>query len=68
MPEGVPLNESIPLVPGENGDEWKYASCEMYANFSVNEETVPCQNGYWYDPASGYTATLVSEVSFSVTS
>ena len=63
VPEDTSINQSIPLV-NVNG-KWQYAECEMYANLSISNETVPCQHGYWYDPASGYTATLVSDVRIS---
>ena len=39
-----------------------------FSNFSRDNTTVECQNGYWFDPASGYKSTLVTDVSNKIKS
>ena len=60
IPDGALLNDSVPfethdgiVVP---------SSCEMYENRSISNKTIPCQNGWTYDPNSGYEETIVTEV------
>ena len=61
LPPNATLNESIPQKVTEDGSV-EYEKCSMYANPGVDNSTVPCQYGYWYDPASGYESTLTTEV------
>ena len=60
IPEGALVNESVPM-------EMQYgypapSQCSMYVNFSISNDTMPCNDGWWYDPASGYDETIVSSV------
>ena len=61
LPPNATLNETIPSRVTEEG-KLEYEKCSMYVNLSVDNTTVPCQYGYWYDPASGYESTLTTEV------
>lgn len=36
----------------------------MYSDVTHRNETKPCDAGYWYDPASGYESTIVTEVRY----
>jgi len=60
LPDNVTVNESIPFETF-NGKE-RPVQCEMYVEPGVSNETKPCDNGWFYDPASGYDSTIVSEV------
>lgn len=61
LPPNGTLNETIPWRITEEGN-LEYDKCSMYLNLSVDNTTVPCQYGYWYDPESGYESTLTTEV------
>ena len=63
IPPGSTFNETIPMgmqygVPAPE-------QCVMYSNLSVDNSTTECTHGYYYDPASGYDSTIVTEVIFS---
>ena len=51
----------IPQV--EKNGHFEYDKCSMYVDPSIDNMTVPCQYGYWYDPESGYDSTISMQVS-----
>ena len=47
VPEGRSFNATIPLI-SDNG-KWKPDECHMYANLSLGNNTVRCQEGWFYN-------------------
>ncbi|XP_014667569.1 PREDICTED: uncharacterized protein LOC106809121 [Priapulus caudatus] len=55
VPEGANLSDA---VPGKNDEDelWQADTCNQYVNFSqASNETIKCQDGYWYDDTYGDT-------------
>ena len=61
VPVNQSLNDTIPhnIVNGK----LTYEQCVQYLNRTISNATVPCSDGYWYDPSAGYESTLVTDVS-----
>ena len=64
LPIGTLANESLPTEM-----QWgveMYTQCNMYRNHSISNETMACPNGWYYDPASGYDSTIVTQVAYLI--
>ncbi|XP_070542002.1 organic cation transporter protein-like [Ptychodera flava] len=60
VPEGVQLNESIPVEADSTDGQHVYSSCLMYENYtSASNNTVSCTDGWEYDPPD--EITIVTE-------
>ncbi|XP_014667587.1 PREDICTED: solute carrier family 22 member 21-like [Priapulus caudatus] len=59
VPGGANISDAI---PGKNDEDepWQADTCNQYVNFSeTSNETIKCQDGYWYDDT--YGDTIVTE-------
>ena len=60
VPTDERLRETIPSVVGDDGS-LTFVQCEQYVNVSVDNSTVPCDNGWEYN-STYYGNTIVNEV------
>ncbi|ELT94945.1 hypothetical protein CAPTEDRAFT_62237, partial [Capitella teleta] len=58
LEEGQWKNETIPLEKQKNGD-YAYSKCWKYSNFSLGNETIKCDQGWYYAPE--YKETIITE-------
>ncbi|XP_022108730.1 organic cation transporter protein-like isoform X2 [Acanthaster planci] len=58
VPAGEQLEETVPKVTGDNGEE--YSKCFKYVNITVDNETMPCDEGWNYDQTY-YGNTVATE-------
>ncbi|XP_077864840.1 organic cation transporter protein-like [Saccoglossus kowalevskii] len=59
IPEASSLNESIPIIDVDEDSDPVYDSCSMYVNSSVDNSTMECIDGWYYDWQLG--ETIVTE-------
>ncbi|XP_070565753.1 organic cation transporter protein-like [Ptychodera flava] len=57
--ENSQLNQSIPIIDMEDGSP-VYDNCYMYVNSSVDNSTMPCSDG-WYYESDNFAETIVTE-------
>ena len=53
------LNETIPLEKQSDGT-YSLSKCKKYVNFTLNNVTMDCDNGWYYAPE--YKETIITEV------
>ena len=50
VPQHASIEQSIP-----RDNDGKFSSCYKFVNYSLNNETAPCDQGWDYDPNDSYT-------------
>ena len=63
IPANSTLNDSIPKIYDTDGS-WEWSKCSQYEHPETDDNATvsPCAHGYWFDPASGYQSTIVTDV------
>ncbi|XP_014667567.1 PREDICTED: solute carrier family 22 member 13-like [Priapulus caudatus] len=53
------MERHVTLIRNDEDEPWQAVTCNQYVNFSeASNETIKCQDGYWYDDTYGHTIVM----------